>query len=153
MKPHKCPVCEGTGGRNYDCGADQMFIECHGCNGDGYLWEPKDSSHVCTLEDEPRRDCTCQVCLYTVKRLEEKNNDLRIELAAAKNEIERLKVQDWTELCHNLHTEAMEENKELREIINEICTVFGGSIRLIGGTGYTEDHPLTPRILKFLDTQ
>jgi len=42
-KPHKCPLCNGTGGRPEGfIEGSSTFTPCHGCGGSGVVWEPED---------------------------------------------------------------------------------------------------------------
>jgi DnaJ-class molecular chaperone len=36
--PHKCPVCEGTGGVRHPITGLIMPMKCHACEGKGILW-------------------------------------------------------------------------------------------------------------------
>lgn len=40
MKPHKCPVCEGSGKYSNPHGEEGVANTCHGCDGTGIVWGP-----------------------------------------------------------------------------------------------------------------
>ena len=55
MKPHTCPVCEGSGGYKKDVSVDvhlghrvQYQRPCHACGGKGVVWEPDHFDRWCS---------------------------------------------------------------------------------------------------------
>lgn len=53
-KPHKCPVCEGTGKWESTLPRTELLpIICHACSGTGIVWEPERP----TLVGEERETC------------------------------------------------------------------------------------------------
>lgn len=39
-KPHRCPLCSGSGRTVLPLDNATGGIQCHGCNGTGTVWEP-----------------------------------------------------------------------------------------------------------------
>lgn len=53
-RPHRCPICNGTGKIHmtpYGTSADMQYHSCHSCNGTGIVWEPE--SHIPKLPHFP----------------------------------------------------------------------------------------------------